>query len=264
MIAEKPSSSELSGYLEVGGAHLYTVLHQVSNPVARVLLCGPFAPERNYSYIAWVKWARFLSQRRIEVLRYDYRGIGESTGTFDDMSFAQWSDDVQAAAAWLKARSPNVPLVLHGLELGGILAKKNFLNGIGSALLMWSPPPNTNEVLRALFLRRMAIAQTFKGAAERLTLTDYVQQLEVRPVEVEGYRLTAKLWRDSLAFDAGIRDAEARRPVSEDPRPVRLLSLDSRSAPLVKGSALGYLAINPDLTTLFTENLQWLTSLSAN
>lgn len=33
---------EQAGYLEVSGTHLYTVLHGVADPVARVLLVGQF------------------------------------------------------------------------------------------------------------------------------------------------------------------------------------------------------------------------------
>jgi hypothetical protein len=64
---------EQAGYLEFRGDHLYSVLHGVPNPVARVLLVGPFASERYFSYLPWVRWARYLADRRIEALRFDYR-----------------------------------------------------------------------------------------------------------------------------------------------------------------------------------------------
>ena len=75
---------EHAGYFEVPGAHLYTVLHEVKDPIARVLLVGSFASQRHNSYLPWVRWARYLAANNIEVLRYDYRGIGESTGNFDE------------------------------------------------------------------------------------------------------------------------------------------------------------------------------------
>jgi hypothetical protein len=35
--------SERAGYFPISGEHLYTVLHEVEDPVGRVLLVGPFA-----------------------------------------------------------------------------------------------------------------------------------------------------------------------------------------------------------------------------
>ena len=123
---------ECAGYFNVSGAALYTVLHEVADPVARVLLVGPFASERHFSYHPWVRWARYLAARGIEVLRYDYRGVGESTGGFEEMGFDHWSEDVGLLADWLSNRSQDVPLLLHGLEIGAILAARSFEQGWGT------------------------------------------------------------------------------------------------------------------------------------
>src|ERR1700733_13954557 len=131
---------EQAGYFKVSGAHLYTVLHGVADPIARVLLVGPFASARHFSYVPWVRWARYLAARRIECLRYDYRGIGESTGAFGDMSFENWIEDVHLLAGWLKRRSPDAPVILHGLEMGAVLAGKTFETGVSDALLLWAAP----------------------------------------------------------------------------------------------------------------------------
>ena len=89
---------EHAGYRKVSGAYLFTVLHEVPDPLARVLLIGPFASERHNSYLPWVRWARYLAAQGIEVLRYDYRGIGESTGLFEEMTFTHWIQDVELLA----------------------------------------------------------------------------------------------------------------------------------------------------------------------
>jgi hypothetical protein len=77
---------ERAGYFPVSGAYLYSVLHEVKDPMAHVLLAGPFASERNSSYLPWVRWARSLAEGNIEVLLYGYCGIGKSIGVFEQRS----------------------------------------------------------------------------------------------------------------------------------------------------------------------------------
>jgi hypothetical protein len=250
---------EQAGYLELSGAHLYTVLHGATDPIARVLLVGPFGAERHYSYVPWVRWARFLAARRIEALRYDYRGIGESDGAFGEMTLADWCDDVTFLASWLRSRSPDLPLVLHGLEMGAILARKEFAAGAGDALLTWAAPANANEVLRAALLRRITVDRTFKGTVGHRSFSDYVEQLGTVPIEADGYQLSAKLWRESLTFETPISSNGESPAVGYGGRPVRALPLDKTAAPLVKGSTMGYLSVNPDLSELFADNFEWIT-----
>jgi len=53
-------------------------------------------------------------------LRFNYRGVGASAGSHDMGSGEV--DDAQAAAAWLRARHPDLPLTLFGFSFGGFVA----------------------------------------------------------------------------------------------------------------------------------------------
>lgn len=254
------STVEQHGYFPVEGAHLYTVLHRVPDPVASVVLVGSFAVERHVSYVPWARWARYLASNRIECLRYDYRGVGESTGAFEDMSFEKWIADIELLAAWLKDRSSGIPLVLHGLELGALLASKAFAH-VGDALLLWAPPKSAQQLLRTAFLRRIAVDNLFKDGSARRPAAEYFQDLETAPLEVGGYQWSSKLWHEALDLELPFGIEDERDLVSACSRPVRVVGLDKSAAPLVNGSM--YASINPDLSALFDDNLKWITSALA-
>jgi hypothetical protein len=250
---------EQAHYFEVPGAHLYTVLHSVTDPVARVLLVGPFASERQNSYGPWVRWARYLAERRIEVLRYDYRGIGESTGDFDEMTFADWHEDVLLLTEWLSRRSPAVPLLLHGLEIGALLAGKAFEAGAGDALLLWSPPTNANAALRTTLLRWMGLLQLLRYSEERKTAADCIRELEQGlSIEVEGYLWSPKLWHDSFSFELPPAMDNEESAIQKYGRPVKSIVLAANAAPLAKKGIVGGGDEIKDLSWLYSDNFEWM------
>ncbi len=253
---------ERAGYFPVSGAHLYTVLHEVKDPVARVLLVGPFASERHNSYLPWVRWARDLAAEKIEVLRYDYRGIGESTGSFQQMTFEDWSQDVRLLSEWFRCRSQHVPLVLHGLGLGAVLAGRAFDDGIGEGLLLWSPPANANQALRATLMRWVGLEQIFKFGDDRKSASDYIRELEQgSPLEVDGYLWSVSLWQDSFRFALPIALASEDSAAQAYKRPVRIVKLTRDAAPLTKGGIVGYDDLK-DFNWLFTPNREWIVEVT--
>lgn len=256
-------TEERAGYFEVPGAFLYTVLHQVKNPVARVLLVGPFASERHNSYTPWVRWARYLAAENIEVLRYDYRGIGESTGVFDEMTFADWSQDIHLLYAWFAACSPHVPILLHGLGIGAVLAGRAFDAGVGDGLLLWSPPANANQALRATLMRWVGLEQILKFRSEQKSASDYIRDIEQgSPLEVDGYRWSVNLWRDSFQLDLPTALTSQDIAARSYRRPVRIVSLTRNAAPLARGGQIGFDDLK-DFTWLFAPNCEWIAAAAS-
>jgi uncharacterized OsmC-like protein/alpha/beta superfamily hydrolase len=62
--------------------------------------------------------AQALAAQGIATLRFDFTGLGASTGEFADSNFSSNVDDLLAAADWLRARRA-APQILIGHSLGG-------------------------------------------------------------------------------------------------------------------------------------------------
>jgi alpha/beta superfamily hydrolase len=253
----QPCEMEEAGYLPVLDSHVYTVLHQTVNAAARVLLVGPFASERQTSYLPWVKWARHLASRGIEVLRFDYRGVGESSGAFEEMTFHCWIEDVRMVAEWFQSRPPRMPFILHGLDIGCLFASQCFQEGLGDGLLLWSPPTSANHALRSTLLRWIGLQQMLMPRADRKKASDYLDQLALgHSIEVDGHVWSKQLWDDSFAWNL----SETFRSFGEmtiNHRPIRTVALPSNAAPLIKGGFAGRDEAR-DFEWLFSEYSAWI------
>lgn len=248
---------EHAGYVPVPGAHLYAMLHRAGRPEARVLLVGPFASERQFAYHAWVRWARYLAAHGIEALRYDHHGTGESTGDFGSASFEQWCADAEALASWLARQRPELPLLLHGVELGAVLAGRCFSGGAGEAVLLWSPPVDANHAMRALLRRWAGIEQLYESPGNRKSASEYIRGLEGGlSIEVHGYAWQSKLWRESFAFGIpdGLRDEGAF--LDDRGRPVKVERFGSNTEP----PTMPYRRYddNQDLSALYDSTYKWV------
>ena len=81
--------------------------------------------------------ARLLSERfQLEALRFNFRGVGASAGEYD--GGVGETEDVVAAAAWLRARRPDGPFVLAGFSFGSLCALRK-LSFLLTLLLMQIP-----------------------------------------------------------------------------------------------------------------------------
>lgn len=64
--------------------------------------------------------AQALADARIAALRFNFRGVGTSTGSYEEGIGEQ--DDVRAALDWLEKQYPSLPLVVGGFSFGSMVA----------------------------------------------------------------------------------------------------------------------------------------------
>ena len=102
-----------------------TLPDKVGSFTAVILVTGSGPQNRNEELLGhkpFLVLADYLTRKGIAVLRYDDRGIGESTGDFTKATSEDFADDALAAVEFLKARKDINKIGVAGHSEGGIIA----------------------------------------------------------------------------------------------------------------------------------------------
>lgn len=120
---------------------------------AGVVLC-PAAPlEAVRSHWAFRKLAEQLAKAGFDVLRFDYRGTGDSNGELVDTTPEQWVEDVKRAVRELKDISGVRGVAVVGFRFGGLIAAMAASQGLVlERLVLWEPVVSVSHWLGELEL----------------------------------------------------------------------------------------------------------------
>lgn len=206
--------SETAGFLDHHGEQLYYVLTEATGPRrGGMVIAMPFAGERPHSYPTVVRWARLAAALGFDVVRFDYRGIGESTGDFAAFNLTDRLEDMRACAQFLRTRIGDAPLVLHGMRLGAVLASELFASGIGDGLVLWASATSAQDHLFEVLRFTIAQEMVLDPKAPRRTRDECIQLLENGGrVNVAGYFWALSLWKDSANRPLVLPGAGESRP----------------------------------------------------
>lgn len=96
--------------------------------------------------------SRALAAQGISVLRFDFTGLGNSDGDFENTTFSSNVEDLCAAAEWLK-REHRAPELLVGHSLGGaaVLRAAAVLEGVRAVATIGAPfePGHVKKLLKS-------------------------------------------------------------------------------------------------------------------
>lgn len=141
---------------------LYGVLHlpyrmSEKKPVPGVIFCHGFTGTKVEAHRMFVKMARLLEKHRIASLRFDFRGCGDSSGYFSEMTVMGEVEDAQNAVDFL-CLQPGIDrnrIGLVGLSLGAVPA--SYVAGRDPrihALALWAPAADLTEEAEQLRTQR--------------------------------------------------------------------------------------------------------------
>lgn len=141
-----------------GEPPLFGVYHPALGPDAfrgrGVLLCPPIGHEHTRSHRALKVVAEGLSRAGYHVLRFEYRGLGDSSGEPTDGGRAPWCEDVLQALNEVEALSGVKDVRIVGLRFGAALAtmaigsrRRRLGHPSVSHLVLWDPVLSGHEFL---------------------------------------------------------------------------------------------------------------------
>jgi uncharacterized protein len=125
---------------------------------AAAVLCNPFGAEYVRAYRALRELAHQLAAGGFHVLRFDYYGTGDSGGSAEDGTIAQWLEDTGSALDEAKEASGAERVSVIGLRFGAMLATVAGCSRSDiDTLVLWDPVVRGKDYLAELLARHAAL-----------------------------------------------------------------------------------------------------------
>lgn len=157
-----------------------------------LLYLHPFAEELNKSRRMVALQIAALALAGFDVLQIDLLGCGDSSGDFEDATWANWVADGKLGLEWLQANS-DAPLWLWGLRCGALLAMDIARqHELETSLLLWQPVFSGANVVRD-FMRLAVAGELASGNGKQKTAEMRALLKAGQAVEVAGYGLSAAM-----------------------------------------------------------------------
>jgi pimeloyl-ACP methyl ester carboxylesterase len=204
------NSEESSGYVAMpDGGSVYVRQYSPVRPIRGrpVVIVPADGEERTWSQRTMVNLARFLASAGHPVVRFDFRGQGESDGTFEGTDVRSRLEDLAAVAERTRTWAGVAP-ALVGLRLGATLAVHHgAASGAGEPIVAVEPVDSitsyTGDLLRKNLAHQLVVHK--KVLLDRKQLVD--QMRSGATVSSNGFLLSRGLL-DSLEQLEGTGDRQ--------------------------------------------------------
>lgn len=140
-------------FFGIGTQQLFGSYHPPLSGHGRVLtvICPPLFSELGRTHSALRKLALSIAEKGQHVLRFDYRGTGDSFGDLEAVTLTDWIEDIELAVQEGREISGCSEVQILGVRAGGLLACAS----IGAAseiqrLVLWDPIDCGNAYLQAI------------------------------------------------------------------------------------------------------------------
>lgn len=187
------------------GAFLYGCLHapQVRSGKTGIVFVPAVGRERHRAYreLRWL--ARELADRGWPVLRFDFRGEGESAGSFSASTLSSRVTDVGAAIDELVSRTGVTEVCLIGFQLGAPIALAAAAAEGVSRLVLCDPVTNVKAYGRNLVRSNVVLQNQYFGKADQGEEALRKTLAEGGTISVFGYPMGQALLAELESFDPG-------------------------------------------------------------
>jgi exosortase A-associated hydrolase 2 len=221
-----PRPTETSVEFASGEHVLRGVVHRPAQdrPSIGAVFVHPFAEEKKCSHRVFVEMARAAAAQGCVVLRFDFRGCGDSSGAFEEADVAGWRADLEAAFAYAKEQLGVKRLGLLGLRLGASLAAELAEGELDLAFLVLWEPVTEGERYLALTMRRsmMRKRMTAHEGGGELGEPEGQDDEETGDVDFDGYLVSPETQEQIAEIDL-LAEPKAY------PGPTLILNLSGRS-----------------------------------
>ena len=188
---------------DLDGLRMFGMAHLPAEARAGIVFCHPFAEERKSAYRAMVEAARALCKAGIAVLRFDYRGCGDSEGEFRDATVSTRQADVERAMSLLAELGGADRIGLLGLRFGSLLAASVAeKRGNVPFLVLWEPVTDGKSYFMA-DLRKKLIKEMMTAGKGSVKREEIIESLKdpATVIDFDGYLVSGKMYGELEELD---------------------------------------------------------------